>query len=104
MITIKQESKILDRVKSMSELEFSSFLSELSQHIRKNKWEHVINECFEIETFEAGNSELQEELEDMTKEKDDMVDILSKISDLCDEADEFDDDIYEVIEEIKKLV
>lgn len=104
MITVKQEEKLLDRIKALSELEFSSFLSELSVHIRKNNWGHIIDEYFEIETFEAENNELQEELEDMTKEKDDMADALSEISDLCDEADEFDDDLYDVIEKIKKLV
>lgn len=67
MITLKQEESLIDQVKALSEIEFSSLLREMSQHLRRNHWEHMIDDCFEIETYE-------DELDEMTSKKNECLD------------------------------
>lgn len=93
MITIKHEASILEAVKAMSELEFSSFISECAEHIRKNKWEHIIDECFEIETFEDEVNGLKEEIDGLSDERSELERRLERAIDQLDEMDDSDENI-----------
>lgn len=91
MITVKQESKLLERIKTLSELEFSALLKEMADHIGKNHWEHIIDECFEIETF-------ADELEEMEDERNYLQHKLEEIDLICEsveDVEEFEDDGFE---------
>lgn len=58
MITVKQESKLLEKIKSMTELEFTTFFEELADHIEKQNWEHIVERHF------TRVAEVEQELED----------------------------------------
>lgn len=81
MLTVKNESSLLEQIKTMSELEFSAFLKSLSEHIHKNNWEHIIDECFDIEDQTDRIEELEDKLQD-TKEK--LRDANGKLSEIRD--------------------
>lgn len=62
MITAKTEQELIDRIKTLTELEFSALLTEMAAHLRKNNWEHIIDECFDIETYEEELDSANEEV------------------------------------------
>lgn len=69
MNTPIEQSYILTEIKNLSELEFAALLKEMGDHIYKNKWDHIINECFDIDTFERALDNLQEEHDNLVDEK-----------------------------------
>lgn len=88
MITAKQETHLLSEIKSLSELEFSSFLKECADHIWKNKWDHIIDECFDIETFESELYALKELFDELRDEKYDLERRLEKAIDALDDMED----------------
>lgn len=69
MITVKQESKLLEKIKSMTELEFVTFFEELSDHIKKHNWDHVVKSRFgKEEELEEEIQSLESSLEESEKE------------------------------------
>jgi hypothetical protein len=64
MITVKQQSKFMDRIKAMSELELASFLEELFEHLDKNKMMHLV-----IKDNSSEIRELQENADEFRKGK-----------------------------------
>lgn len=63
MITAYEQEILLDKIKDLSELEFASLLKQMSEHLRRNNWEHIIDECFDIETYEDELEETRERLD-----------------------------------------
>src|SRR5687767_12379622 len=47
MITVNQQSKLMESVESLSELEFASLIEEIFDHVKKNKWDHIVESCCE---------------------------------------------------------
>lgn len=101
MITAKQESVLLKKIKSLTELEFSALLKEMSEHIRKNNWEHIIDECFDIDTHEEELEDLQRDFDSATDEKDDLSAKIYKAIDMLDELEIIDDDLQKEVDKIK---
>lgn len=63
MITVKQESKLLEKIKSMTELEFVTFFEELGDHIEFEGWQHVIKKYYNADDFEHQIEDLNETIE-----------------------------------------
>lgn len=74
MITLRQEEKLIDRLKSLSEIELQGVIDELVNHICKNNMEHILTSAFysdEIRVLENENEKLQDKcyrLEDKLQE------------------------------------
>lgn len=101
MITAKQESVLLKKIKSLTELEFSALLTEMAEHMRKNSWEHIIDECFDIDSHEEEIREAERELESMEEEKDVLVDKIDRAITLIDNLEIIDDDLQAEIDKIR---
>lgn len=95
---------LLKKIKSLTELEFSSLLKEMSDHIYKNRWSHIIDECFDIDTHEEELEELQRDFETATDEKDDLEDKIYKAVDMLDELEIIDDDLQKEVDKIKDVL
>lgn len=63
MITAYEQEVLLDKIKELSELEFVSVLKQMAEHLRQNNWEHIIDDCFDIETYEDELEEARERLD-----------------------------------------
>jgi hypothetical protein len=75
MLTLKTEEKLINRLKSLSEIELESVLDELYEHLVKNKMLHVANSAF-------GQDEI-DELSHKLDEKTDEFDLVeSELDDL----------------------
>lgn len=101
MISLKQESVLLKKIKSLTELEFSALLKEMSDHIYKNHWSHIIDECFEIDDHEEEIAEMERELESITEEKDVLVDKIDKAITLIDDLEIMDDELQAEVDKIR---
>lgn len=104
MITAKQESVLLKKIKSLTELEFSALLTEMAEHIRKNNWEHIIDECFdiddysgEIEDLQGDNESMRDELDDFKSERREVLDILEGIENIDDDVQKEIDKAIEIL-------
>lgn len=103
MLTLKQETVLIDRIKSLSELELDSLLKEIGQHLRKNNLEHLIDNSFDIETFEDELREAEDRIEELEDYQSKLEDI-NRIADDLKDTDELQEDAYEVlIEGIKEI-
>jgi len=79
MITVKQQEKLIDRIKSLSELELSAFMEDFAEHIQKNNLIHVVENRFKIPDYEEDIDELNEEMKELERERDELKDTVNKI-------------------------
>jgi hypothetical protein len=82
MITLRQEEKLIERIRSLSELELSSLLKEVSIHIRNNKLDHLVDSTFESEarhSLEVTENELIDANNRITELDDEVADLRIKI-------------------------
>jgi hypothetical protein len=82
MITLRQEEKLIERIQSLSELELSSLLKEVSIHIRNNKLDHLVDSTFESEarhSLEVTENELIDANNRITELSDEVADLRIKI-------------------------
>jgi hypothetical protein len=80
MITVKQEEKLISKIKNLSELEFSSLFYEISQHIHGNNWLHIVDENFD--SYEDEFEEMQEERDEWRRKAKDLESKIEQIKDL----------------------
>lgn len=71
--------RLIDQIKGLSELDLDQLLREISQHLYKNKLEHLIDNAFQIEDYTAQIEELEDEVRDLERERDDLKATLNKI-------------------------
>lgn len=91
MITLKQEEKLIDRLKELTELEMLSILEELSDHIYKNGLHEMASKALDVFDYREENQELDEEIERLRDEVSDLKEQLEDaemkltVNDLTDE-------------------
>lgn len=64
-MTLKQENKLIDRIKSLSELELTTLIEELRDHFRKNKLNHVFDDVTDCSHLQDEINELEEKVESL---------------------------------------
>lgn len=72
----------------------------MSEHIAKNNWEHIIDECFDIDDYEDELAESAKTIERLEEENNDLENKLFEIEKLCSDAEdveEFEDGAFEKI-------
>lgn len=73
-LSIEEREAINRHINELPEIEFIELLKEMAATIRRNKWEHIIDDCFEIETFEneieEANGEIAQLKHDLQSERD----------------------------------
>lgn len=106
MITIKQQEKLLGRIKTLSELELEAVFKEICEHLQRNDMRHIIKNVIDPDDFESEAEELTDTLSDMENERDEKIDDLSTIDSICDEAEGIEDfeDPEKQIEELKSII
>lgn len=104
MITIKQESVLIKKIKSLTELEFDSLMDEVAQHVYANKWHHVVKANFADPYQEEEIENLQEELDEMTKEKDNGIDYMWEAVEILQNIETLEDDVQKAIDKAIKIL
>lgn len=63
MTTLKQEEKLIDQLKSLTELELQSLLEELREHIYMNSFQDMVHRALGTDDVLEANEELNEEID-----------------------------------------
>ncbi len=100
MLTLKTETRILSKLKSLTELELGALMEELREHLVKNKMSHVL-ESEDVPKLYRQIEELQDELSDMESERDDLR---QKCDDAACELDSIDLQDETADEQIESIV
>jgi hypothetical protein len=103
MITVKQHEKLIDRITGLSELEFTSLIEDIATHVNRNKLHHIISSSFILDTGYS-IEEMEDSLDDLEKEKDDLVDKLFDIERLCDEASQIEAYEEKAFESLQSII
>lgn len=102
MITTKQESVLIKKIKSLTELELQSLFEELADHIRKNNLSEVIQRALDIDNLREEYDVLERNFNELEEERDDLSDRMrtawSMLSEL--EIDPLDDELQKEIDKI----
>lgn len=102
MLTLRSEVKLIDRLKSLSELELSGVMSELHEHLRKNKMMHILENEFRLQNDITRIEELESELSDLERDIERMSDTLFNIKIIVEDFEESEfDELKRFINEIK---
>lgn len=102
MLTLRSEVKLIDRLKSLSELELSGVMSELHEHLRKNKMMHILENEFRLQNDITRIEELESELSDLERDIERMSDTLFNIKIIVEDFEESAfDELKRFINEIK---
>lgn len=78
---------ILTLINRLSEVEFAEILGGMAEQIRRERWDHLIDQQFKIETYEDDLDDAREELDKMTDRKDELVDKIQDAISLCNRFD-----------------
>ena len=80
MITLKQEEKLLDRIKSLTELELTTLIQELRDHIIKNDLGHIFNAISDVEDLRDEIDDLNDKIEKLESENSKLESKLDEIN------------------------
>lgn len=81
-LSIEEREVIAKHIENLPEMEFVELLKEMAVMIRRNKWEHIIDSCFEIETYEAEFDEAKDKIQRLENDLRQAKETLNEIRDL----------------------
>jgi predicted nuclease with TOPRIM domain len=88
MITIRQHDKLINKIKTLSEIELDQLLSDLAEYINKNNLNHLADNAFRFNDQSDEVASLEDEvdrLEDKLQEKsNECISIESRVDDAID--------------------
>jgi chromosome segregation ATPase len=104
MITVKQESVLLKKIKSLSELEFDGLFREIAQHMHCNNWVHIAESNFNLDELKEDYVELERSFNRLEQKLDDMQDKCNTAWNDLSNLEIIDDDLQKDIDKIMDLL
>lgn len=98
MITLKQESTLLKKLKSLTELELRGVLEELADHVRKNNFEEMVEEVFDLRDLGREVRSLELEIDELEIEKDRLETRIMDALNILEDIENIDDDVQVAID------
>lgn len=86
MITLKQEEKLLDRIKALTELELTTLIQELKDHFRKNHLNHVFDDITDNSYLQDQVYELEEKVDSLEEKLEEATSDAQHWEDKADQA------------------
>lgn len=102
MMTIKQESILLKKLKALSELEMDGLLKELAEHLAKNSMAHLLDNRFR--DFQGEIDKLQEEYNEIEELHDDAKSFAQQAVSILEDLENIDDDVQKDIDKAINLL
>lgn len=109
-MTVGQQSKLMERIESLSELEFSSLIDEIFAHVARNKWQHLVDSASDLEDIRGQLEDTTEELTQSDKEIESLKEVIRDINDFTVnvmDVEEFEEGAFDklkcAIREINEL-
>lgn len=104
-----QTEALLVLINRLPEIDFVDVLKGMAEQIQRNKWEHIIDGCFDIDTHQEELWDAERELEKLEEKKDELIDAINTTAeDLAtaldsDEDDELRGTVQEVIDKLNAI-
>lgn len=104
MITLKKQEKIIERLKSLTEMDLKTVLEELRDHINFNNWGDMVNEVFGTDDAIQEANNLREEIEALENDIEEKNDTLFNIKVIASKADDIEEYEEESFDELKRFI
>lgn len=104
MITLKKQEKIIEKLKSLTEMDLKTVLEELRDHINFNEWGDMVNEVFGTDDAIKEADNLREEIEELENEMQKKDDTLFNIKIIASKADDIEEWQEESFNELKRFL
>lgn len=97
MITLKQESVLLKKLKSLTELELISVLQEFSDHIRKKNLSDAVQQALDVDDLRSELKSLERDIEDLEEDKEELESRMQHAISILEDIENLDDDVEKLI-------
>lgn len=104
MITLKKQEKIIERLKSLTEMDLKTVLEELRDHINFNEWGDMVNEVFGTDEAIKEANDLRDEIEELENEMQKKNDTLFNINVIASKADDIEEFEEGSFYELKRFI
>lgn len=98
MINIKQESILIKKLKSLTELELVSVFEELADHISKNRLSEAVQQALDIEDLRKDVASLENDVEELEDDKKDLENKIDDAREILEGIETLDDDAQKEID------
>lgn len=103
MLTLKQETVLIERIKKLSELELDGLLKQIGEHLRKNNLEHLIDNSFDIETHEDELNDANNVIEELESSMGKIHSITMDVEDIDELDEKAHEKLINAIQEISNI-
>jgi peptidoglycan hydrolase CwlO-like protein len=79
MLTVKQHERLIDKIKTLSEIELDGLLKDIVEHLQNNKLNHLLFSAYGLEDLSDEVDELQERVSELEEERDELKDTIDQI-------------------------
>lgn len=104
MITVKQESILIKKLKSLTEIELIAVFEELAEHIYKYNMEEGVRQALDVHNYRGDIESLEGDLEDEREEKYEYKSKCERATEVLEDIENLDDDIQKQIDEAIKIL
>lgn len=94
---------MIDKIKSLSELEMASLLQEIDTHLTKSGMLHLVDEAFCVWDLEGEIEDLEEKVANLEIQRDELQDKINDIWAMADDSDIEDDD-QDAVAKLRKII
>lgn len=104
MITIKQESVLLKKLKSLTELELVCVFEELADHIQKNRLTEAVQVALDLDDLRSEIDSLERDVEDAQEEASDWESKCQHAQNALSDIENLDDDLQKELDRIINML
>lgn len=98
MVTLKQESILLKKLKGLTELELHSLFEEFAEHVHKNNLEEAVRQALDLNDLRSEIASLEDDIEDEQEENRGYRSKCRRASGILEAIENLDDDIQKEID------
>lgn len=104
MITLKQESVLIKKLKSLTELELISVLDELAEHIYKNNLSDAVEQALDVHDLKGDIRSLERDIEELQEDISELKNKMREADDVLQDIENLDDDVQKEIDKAIDLL
>jgi hypothetical protein len=104
MITLKQESVLVKKLKSLTELELQAVFEELYDHIVSNRMYPMVETVFQLPDLTNEISDLENELEEVREERSDFKSMCERACTVLDLIENIDDEVQKGLDKAIQIL
>jgi len=104
MMTLKQESVLVKKLKSLTELELQAVFEELYDHIVKNRMYPMVESVFQLNNLTEEINNLEDELEEVKEKRSELQSMCERAAILLENIEEIDDEVQKELDKAIEIL